>query len=69
MKKVILALAIVSVSFAACNNSDKKEGETPATDTATKVEAPAAPAVDTTKAADTTAKAPAAPAADTTKKK
>jgi len=30
MKKVILALAIVSVSFAACNNSDKKE-ETPAT--------------------------------------
>jgi uncharacterized protein involved in high-affinity Fe2+ transport len=33
MKKVILALAIVSVSFAACNNGDKKE-ETPATDTA-----------------------------------
>lgn len=32
MKKVILALAIVSVAFAACNDSAKKE-ETPATDT------------------------------------
>lgn len=70
MKKVILALAIVSVSFAACNNSDKKEGETPAADT-TKTEAPApAPVADTTKADTTKAPAaPAAPAADTTKKK
>ncbi|MFM6924295.1 MAG: hypothetical protein ACKOU7_02245 [Ferruginibacter sp.] len=56
MKKVILALAIVSVSFAACNNNEKKEEATPAADT-TKVEAPAP--VDTTKA----------PVADTTKKK
>jgi PBP1b-binding outer membrane lipoprotein LpoB len=63
MKKVILALAIVSVSFAACNNADKKE-ETPAVDT-TAAPAPA-PAVDTTKApvVDTTK----APVADTTKK-
>lgn len=30
MKKVILALAIVSVSFVACNNSEEKE--TPKTD-------------------------------------
>lgn len=63
MKKVILALAIVSVSFAACNNDAKTE-ETPAADT-TKVEAPAV--VDTTAAApvaDTTK----APVADTTKK-
>ena len=58
MKKVILALAIVSVSFAACNNEDNKAA-TPAGDT-TKVEtAPPAPV-----AADTTAK----PAVDTTKK-
>ena len=61
MKKVILALAIVSVSFAACNDAAKKE-ETPAVDT-TAAPAPvadttAAPAVDTTKA----------PVADTTKK-
>ncbi|MBL7702050.1 MAG: hypothetical protein JNM14_07355 [Ferruginibacter sp.] len=62
MKKVILALAIVSVSFAACNDSAKTEE--PKTDTA--VAAPvvvdtAAPVVpvDTTK--------PATPA-DTTKK-
>jgi len=61
MKKVILALAIVSVSFAACNNADKTE--TPATDSVAPAPAPA----------DTTA--PAAPAdttkpaaADTTKK-
>mgnify|MGYP007073627306 CR=1 FL=1 len=64
MKKVILALAIVSVSFAACNNAEKKEGETPAADTTATT--PAAPAVDTTKApvVDTTK----APVADTTKK-
>ena len=59
MKKVILALAIVSVTFAACNNEGAKT-ETPAADT-TKVEtAPPAPVV-----ADTTTKAPMA---DTTKK-
>lgn len=59
MKKVILALAIVSVAFVACNNEEKK-AETPAADT-TKVEAPApttAPVADTTKT----------PVADTTKK-
>lgn len=58
MKKVILALAIVSVSFAACDNGEKK-AETPAVDSP-KVETPApvAPVADTTKA----------PVADTTKK-
>jgi hypothetical protein len=61
MKKVILALAIVSVSFAACNEGEKKE-ETPATETVT-------PTVDTNATV-----APAAhdsltaPVADTTKK-
>lgn len=56
MKKVILALAIVSVAFVACNNEEKK-AETPAADS-TKVEAPkvdspavAAPVVDTVKKA------------------
>jgi len=33
MKKVILALAIVSVAFAACNNGDKKVDETTSKDT------------------------------------
>ena len=59
MKKVILALAIVSVAFAACNNEGTKT-ETPAVDSP-KVETPAptpAPVADTTKA----------PVADTTKK-
>ena len=37
MKKVILALAIVSVSFAACNNADKKEETTETKDTSTVV--------------------------------
>lgn len=60
MKKVILALAIVSVSFAACNEGEKKTEETPAADSIT-VETPApAPAP----VADTTAPA----VADTTKK-
>ncbi|HQY12793.1 MAG TPA: hypothetical protein PK133_11295 [Ferruginibacter sp.] len=63
MKKVILALAIVSVAFVACNNSgETKEAAkdtTPAVETP-KVDTPAAPVV-----ADTTAKAPVA---DTTKK-
>ncbi len=58
MKKVILALAIVSVSFAACDNGEKK-AETPAVDSP-KVETPApTPAVvDTMKpaVADTTKK-------------
>ena len=57
MKKVILALAIVSVAFAACNTEEKK-AETPVVDSP-KVETPApAPVADTTKA----------PVADTTKK-
>ena len=43
MKKVILALAIVSVSFAACNNDEKKTDE-PKTDT---VAAPITTPVDT----------------------
>ncbi|HMK02747.1 MAG TPA: hypothetical protein VK489_01090 [Ferruginibacter sp.] len=33
MKKVILALAIVSVAFAACNNGEKKVDETTKSDT------------------------------------
>ena len=41
MKKVILALAIVSVSFAACNNGeDKKVEETKTSDTSTVVTTP-----------------------------
>ena len=61
MKKVILALAIVSVSFTACNSGDKKAGDTKAPDsTATvKKDTATAPVVkDTTKpaATDTTKK-------------
>ena len=33
MKKVILALAVVSVSFVACNSGDKKVEETKSSDT------------------------------------
>ena len=41
MKKVILALAIVSVSFAACNNGEeKKVEETKTSDTTAVVTAP-----------------------------
>jgi hypothetical protein len=60
MKKVILALAIVSVSFVACNDGAKTEE--PKTDSVAPTPAP----VDTAKApvADTTK----APVADTTKK-
>ena len=35
MKKAILAVAIVSVSFAACNSGDKKVEETKTSDTST----------------------------------
>ena len=60
MKKVILALAIVSVSFAACNSGEATT-ETAVDSTATPVETPAPVApVDTTAAAtpvDTTAAA------------
>lgn len=63
MKKVILALAIVSVAFVACNNEGETK-EAAKTDSpvveAPKVDTPAAPVV-----ADTAAKAPVA---DTTKK-
>jgi outer membrane lipoprotein SlyB len=69
MKKVILALAIVSVSFAACNNAEKKEGETPTTDTAAKVETPAPATVDTAAKAATVDTAAKAAPVDTTKKK
>jgi hypothetical protein len=37
MKKVILALAIVSVAFVACNEGDKKVEETKTSDTSTVV--------------------------------
>ncbi len=61
MKKVILALAIVSVSFTACNSGDKKAEETKTDSTATvKKDTATAPVVkDTTKpaATDTTKKA------------
>ena len=41
MKKVILALAIVSVSFVACNSGeDKKVEETKSSDTTTVITAP-----------------------------
>lgn len=63
MKKVILALAIVSVSFAACNNgaeSTEVKTDTPAVETP-KVDTPAV----ATPAVDTSAMAPKA---DTTKK-
>ncbi len=60
MKKVILALAVVSFAFAACNSGETAT-ETPAADSTPKVETPApvAPVVDTTKApmaVDTTKK-------------
>lgn len=61
MKKVILALAIVSVSFAACNEGEKKAEETPATETVT-------PAPDSTTAPVTAPDSTTAPVADTTKK-
>jgi hypothetical protein len=64
MKKVILALAIASVSFAACNSGETKT-ETPAVDTTTKM----APAPDTSKMAPAPDTSKMAPAADTTKKK
>lgn len=44
MKKVILALAIVSVSFAACNNGEATS-DAPAVDSTPVTEEPAAPAV------------------------
>jgi hypothetical protein len=37
MKKVILALAIVSVAFVACNSGDKKVDQTKSSDTTTVV--------------------------------
>ena len=61
MKKVILALAIVSVSFAACNGGEETA---PAVDTT--VVAPVDVDTTTPVAVDTTA-APAAPAAEATK--
>ena len=62
MKKVIMALAIVSISFAACNSGDKKTDGTKTDSTAAvkKDTAVMAPKADTTKMA---------PAADTSKKK
>lgn len=54
MKKVILALAIVSVAFVACNNGGESK-EAPKADTpaveAPKVDTAAAPKVDTAAAA------------------
>jgi len=61
MKKVILALAIVSVSFAACNNGG--ETEAAKTDTVPVVETPVTPPADTIKTVIDTVKTPA----DTTK--
>ena len=55
MKKVILALAIVSVSFAACNNGEKKEETTTTNSDTTTVVTPAV--ADTVKVVtDTTVK-------------
>lgn len=63
MKKVILALAIVSVAFVACNNAETTEtpkADSPVVETP-KVDSPAAPVVTDTAAAK-------APVADSTKK-
>lgn len=60
MKKVILALAIVSVSFAACNNAT--ETETPVADS-TPAPVEAAPVVVDTTAAPVAVDTVAAPAA------
>ncbi|HNJ28531.1 MAG: hypothetical protein E6Q96_05665 [Cyclobacteriaceae bacterium] len=62
MKKVILALAIVSTAFVACNNESDSKEATKDSAAATTVDTAAKPAVDTTAkpAVDTTAK----PAAD-----
>lgn len=61
MKKVILALAIVSVSFAACNNAGE---ETPKADTpvieSPKVDSPVIVVPDTTMAPKPDTSAPAA---------
>lgn len=63
MKKVILALAIVSVSFAACNNGETKTTEEKPSDTTTVV----TPKMDTTTVVkDTTIKTTVI---DTTKNK
>lgn len=52
MKKVILALAIVSVTFAACNDGDKSSETTTTSDTTTV----ATPADSVTVVTDTTIK-------------
>ncbi|MGJ7032610.1 hypothetical protein [Niabella hirudinis] len=67
MKK-LFAIALIAVSFAACNSSETKTEETPGADTSLNVAPAPTPAPDTTVAPagqDTAAKAPAA---DTTKK-
>jgi hypothetical protein len=62
MKKVILALAVVSVTFAACNNSGS-DNAAKADSTKTKVDSSKAVVDTTAKAVDTTKKM-----VDTTKK-
>lgn len=59
MKKVILALAIVSVAFVACNNGESKEAKTDSPVVSTAVDTAAKAPVDTAAKApvDTAAKA------------
>ena len=65
MKKVFLSLAVIAaLTVVSCKQSENKDAA-PAADS-TAVEAPAAPAADTTKAAADTTKA-ATPAADAAK--
>ncbi|WP_018628059.1 hypothetical protein [Niabella aurantiaca] len=68
MKK-LFAIALIAVSFAACNSSETKPEETtPGADTTTDVTPAPAPAPDTTVAPVGQDTASQAPAADTTKK-
>ncbi|WP_300599788.1 hypothetical protein [Niabella sp.] len=68
MKK-LFAIALIAVSFAACNSSETKTEETPAPDTTTAVTPAPTPAPDSATVApahpDSAAKAPAV---DSTKK-
>ena len=63
MKKVLVALAVVAVSFAACNGGDKKTEEVKTSDTTTVVKKDTMNVIK-----DTTIKTTVVPATDSTKK-
>ncbi|MBO9595428.1 MAG: hypothetical protein J7599_21175 [Niabella sp.] len=67
MKK-LFAIALIAVSFAACNSSETKTEETPAVDSTTVVTPAPTPAPDSATVAPATDSAAKAPAADSTKK-